>query len=123
MSMESLKTVQKSAFDLKQERRKQESKNAFKTSKPEQPTITVKVTVDNALLDMLSTVRPDWSDADLASVQEKLADIDIETTDDLKFQLHQFGPQKLNEQLKAKGHKAIRMDTLKQLKNTCECAS
>jgi len=83
--------------------------------KSERPDPEVK---SDPLISVLAAVRPHWTDNDLLSVQEKLAAISITSPQDLLQGLRQSGGAKLlNCQLKAAGKRALKMETLIDLRN------
>jgi len=102
------------AKESRQEKlRKELANNSKKIEvKPSQDEIEAK-----ELLDFLAAARPAWSETDLASVQEKLAAIQITSVEGLCMQLTKKGGLAgLNDKLKDSGWKAMKMETLKQLK-------
>merc|ERR1719220_2185867 len=68
---------------------------------------------------VLKRVRPDWTPAEVRNVQDKLAEVQIESPEGLFQQLRdkENGVQDLNRKLRAAGQRAMRAETLEALRD------
>lgn len=77
--------------------------------------------VSDTLREVLADVRPDWKDKEICAVLEKLAKIQIASTQQLHLALETGGAVGVNNQLKEVGEKAFKLDTLEKLRVALKC--
>merc|ERR1711920_105718 len=74
--------------------------------------------IQSHLKTVLQQVRPDWTGSELATVQEKLASVKIDTFQELKRALNEDdGVRGLNNKLKDAGKRPLKVQTLEALRD------